>query len=479
MWNKVLLIYPNIKSRLFTDQFKLPPLGLQYLASQIEDLTQVEIFDVRNFEFTLNDIRKKVIQYEPDLVGISCNYTSGIKHVLNIAEIIKKALNNNCEVILGGWHPTLTADEILDSNYVDAVIRGEGEYTLREMIKTGRFENIRGVSYKENGNKIHNPERPLIEDLNKLKFPKRSKNDYKKYNMLRIPYEAIETSRGCPFTCEFCCIHEFYHHKWRGRSPMNIIRELYKIYQNTKKRDILIVDDNFGVNMNRVKDFCELILKSRLNLHFTCQIRVDDIVRNPKIVNLMTQAGFWAVFIGIESISDSILNDLNKKISLSKILKAIKILNENNILIIGNVIIGSDFNASEKTIIENIKKTCKLKVDYITFSMLTPLPKTKIFDKCKKENLILTYDWTKYNMVTSVLKTRVAPEKFKDFLEIAQNTFFQNISLSRLIKKLIKSRGLIFLLQNLVRFIFIWVDIIRILIEKYDKKKQLENEKIS
>ena len=452
------MIYPNVSSKIATDYFKLPPLGLEYLKSNADDLARIEILDARNFNLNFGDIKRFIEDYKPDLVGISCNLTSGVSQVLDLAKFVKETTRNRCDVVLGGWHATLTVDEILSSEYVDAVVRGEGELTFRELIKRGTFTGVLGVSYKSEGKVIHNEDRPLVKDLDGLRFPDRKYRRYKNYNMMGISYDSIETSRGCPYSCDFCCIHEFYRKRWRARSPISIVSELYEIRKMSGVRDILIVDDNFTVDMNRVKDLCKLLIKSRLNFHFICQVRADNIVRNPEVVKLMAEAGFWLVFMGIESISDKGLKDINKKLNVETILKAIKILHENNIVIIGNIILGADLDATEHEIVENIIRAEQFDVDFLFYSILTPFPKTRTYYKCKEEGLLITGDWDRYNVGRPVIRTHaVSPRKLQQLLVFAQNRSFKRRNMLKSVKYILKSRGFIFLLfvsLKLMLFVF-------------------------
>ncbi|TFF96500.1 MAG: radical SAM protein [Promethearchaeota archaeon] len=454
MWNKVLLIYPNIRSKLVTDNFKIPPLGLEYLMGHIKDLVEVDILDARNLKLDLEDIREYVAEYKPDLCGISVNLTCGINLALDMAEIVKEQAGSECDVILGGWHPTLAFEEILENPHVDAVIRGEGELTFTELIKKGTFKDILGISYKKDGKPIHNEDRPLIENLDKLKFPYREYRKVKRYSMLMIPMDVVETSRGCPFSCNFCCIHEFYRHKYRMRSAKSIVKELYEIKKMSRVDDILIVDDNFTVNVNHVKELCELIIKSNLNLHFIAQVRVDSIVKHPEMVELMAKAGFWLFFIGIESITDKGLKDINKRISVTQILKAIDIVHKNNIIIIGNIILGSDLDASEQDVLDSIRRARNFQVDFLTYSILTPLPRTKFYKQCEEEGLIVNKNWGKYSELEAVIRTyKLSSEQLDKLHRIAMNQAFLHRNYKAVAKRILKSRGLIFLLLIIWRIL--------------------------
>ncbi|MHA1269753.1 MAG: B12-binding domain-containing radical SAM protein [Candidatus Helarchaeota archaeon] len=481
MWKRILLINTNIWSDLLTDYFNVPPLGLEYLVEYVRDIADVDILDARNYRMNYKEIEKHIKKYKPDLVGINCNFTCGIDVAFETARIVKEKYDSNCLVVFGGWHSTLTAEECLKNPWVDVVVRGEGEYTFRELIQTDNFENIKGISYKKNGVIINNQDRPLIENLDELKFPYRKNRKFKKFQMFNIPIDVIETSRGCPYSCEFCCIHIFYHHKWRGRSPINIIKELYELKKLSNIKDILIVDDNFTLDMKRVKKLCELLIKSGLNFHFICQTRVDSIVKNPNIVKLMAKAGFWLMFVGIESITEKGLKDINKKSSVLNVYKAVKILHENNIVIVGNIIIGADLHETEEDVLENINNIRKLQLDFLSYSIITPFPKTKLFEKLNKENLIVNNNWSDYNLKTPVIKTyKLSPQKLYELCRIANIKAMIHRSYKKIYKKFSKSRGILFIIKNGIRSIINFIRILNkaLIINRYIKNS-IKNNKLT
>ncbi len=448
MWNRVLLIYPNIRTMIMTDRFLIPPLGLEYLKSQVNGLVEVDILDARNLKLSHREIRDRIAEYRPDLVGISINISCGIDEGIHIARITKSTLGN-CTVVFGGWHPSLMTDEVLKSAFVDAIVCGEGEVTFQAIIKNQSFENVPGVSYVADGTIIHNESRPLVDNLDQLGFPDRDYRRVEQFNIMGIPLDVVETSRGCPYSCNFCCIHEFYHHTYRIRSSLHIIQELYKIKKIAKATDILIVDDNFLVNINHVKELCHLIIKSKLDFHFIAQIRVDSIAHHPDVIALMAQAGFWCFFIGIESTTTKGLTAANKRVDVSNVEKAVKICHDNHIILIGNIIIGVDLDGTRLEVLEEIRRSQALSVDFLLYSMITPLPKTKFYYQCDEENLFVSKKWREYNVATPVIRTRVlSPEDLGELHRIANGGTFLKWKYKTLFSRILKSRGLRFVLIN-------------------------------
>ncbi|MFX1391533.1 MAG: B12-binding domain-containing radical SAM protein, partial [Promethearchaeota archaeon] len=332
---KVALINPNFKTKSITDNFSIPCLGLESIAANIIDLVEVKIIDAKARNLNLKEITKELTKFEPDIIGISCCFTIGIDFALEIAKEAKKM---GYLTILGGWHPSFVYSEILKDSFIDIIVRGEGELTFREIVKNKDLARINGISYKQNGIIINNPDRPLLKDLNKLPLPARRLRDKKNYyQIFQMPLDVIETSRGCPYNCIFCNIHLFYRGTYRVKSTERVIKELKIVASQKPNNNVLIVDDNFTANMKRVEKICDRIIKEKIKLDLICQSRVDVIKENPKVIIKMAKAGFWLMFLGIESFNQNSLNNIQKKIHFKDIVKAINILHENGILIIGSL----------------------------------------------------------------------------------------------------------------------------------------------
>ncbi|GAH07667.1 unnamed protein product, partial [marine sediment metagenome] len=127
-----------------------------------------KIVNAKVRDLNTEEIMREIYDFRPDIVGISCCFTIGIDFALIIAKRSKKL---GFATVLGGWHPSFDYSEVLKYPFVDVVVRGEGEITFRELIKNKNLEEIKGISYKDNGDMINNADRPLIKDLNRLPLP--------------------------------------------------------------------------------------------------------------------------------------------------------------------------------------------------------------------------------------------------------------------------------------------------------------------
>jgi radical SAM superfamily enzyme YgiQ (UPF0313 family) len=358
-----------------------PPLNILTLAGAIPEHI-VDILDLNiDKSYGIKEMEKKLIDY--DLVGITCMSPS-FRMVLNICKLAKR---NNIQTILGGFHPTLDPSIIDQYDCINMIVRGEGEITFKELLSGKPKKEILGLSYRENGRVYHNPNRPFIKNLDELPFPRNDLVDHSPYHYTWVPAWVCETSRGCPFTCSFCCVHEFYSRTYRTKSPERVIKELFQIPPKAKL--VFFVDDNFTLNKKRVMRICELIQKTHLNksLVFACQSRVDDIANNPDMVKEMRKSGFICFFLGFESLKQMALDRMEKGYSLDKVRECVNICHKNGIIVFGSFIIGNIGETKEDTR-ENFKLMKEIDIDFMMTNPITPFPGTQLSDEAVEKGWV-------------------------------------------------------------------------------------------
>ncbi|UCC18759.1 MAG: radical SAM protein [Promethearchaeota archaeon] len=432
---KILLIYPPFQVGKGMGKVMLsPPLSLLTLAGAVSDLGhEIEILDMNvDYNYDIDKLTLKIKQF--DLVGITC-MTNTFKTVLNICKIAKKC---NIPTILGGFHPTLVPNIIEDFKCIDMICRGEGEVTFRELLKGKPKNQILGLSFRENGAVIHNPDRPFKNNLNRLPFPKNDLVDPKPYHYIWVPAWVCETSRGCPFNCNFCCVTQFHKGKYRTKSPNRVIRELLQLPNTTKL--VFFTDDNFSLQKKRIIRICELLEKTKLSkrLMFVCQSRVDDIANNPDMVQAMSKAGFICFFLGFESFKQISLNNMQKQYNLDKVRKCIKICHKNGIMVFGSFIIGNIGETVEDTW-KTFKLMKDLEIDMMMTNPITPFPATPLYDEAVKNGWIPEdFRWEKWD-ITPVMNTPdMTIDQIQDLLDESYRFFYNDIGYFLFGKKLLR-----------------------------------------
>ena len=412
-FKRILLVKPRGKRGLgFVAD--VIPLGLEYLAASIEK--KVDAIRIIDMELEKHSLQHFIDQFNPDLVGITM---SAVDHYegLNLAETAKK---NGITTVLGGYHPTAIPDDLLSHPQVDIIIRGEGELTLKELVQKGSPAGVQGLSYKRDGQIIHNPDRPFIDDLDSLPFPARHlrRKYYKEHMNNDREYDVISMSRGCWGQCSFCCEPYMSKSHMRFRSPENILKELKEIvnFHNGKPLKILATDPHFMGNPKIVENLCDLLEKNRLDIEFSVMTRVDSIVRNPDLVKKMWVNGFKGFELGFESSNPCDLDKVNKGITVDMQKRAVEILNKNGVNASGTFVIGLP-GQTEEEIKQLPVYAKKIGLMNAAFGIVTPYPGTEFYSDLNKEELIVDRDWTKYDEMHSVLKPNPLSAKRLEELE--------------------------------------------------------------
>lgn len=412
---RVLLVKPKGRKGLGFSADVIP-IGLEYIAASIEkEVDYVHIIDV---EFEKHSFQHFLDVFHPDLVGITMSATDH-NEGLRLAKIAK---DSGITTVLGGYHPTAIPDELLSHPQVDIIVRGEGELTMKELVQKGTPNGILGISFKKDGKIIHNPDRPLIENLDSLPFPARHlrRHKYKDHmNNNGKELEVITMSRGCWGGCSFCCEPYMSETRMRFRSPENIMKELFEIvsFHKGKPLQILATDPHFIGDPKRIDDLCDLLQQHKLDITFSVMTRVDSIAEHPELVKRMCDSGILIYELGFESQNQKDLNNVKKGITLDMQRNAVEILRDNGADVSGTFVIGLPGHDDEE-----IKQfpiyAKKIGLINCAFGIVTPFPKTEFYEKLEKDSLIFERDWTKYDEMHSVFKLNPLTAKRLEELEI-------------------------------------------------------------
>jgi len=183
-----------------------PPIGLAYLASVLRDEHEVKIVDANILGYSMDDVRRVLKEFYPDIVGVT-SVTPSIPQAYRVAKMAKE-VRNDCKVLIGGPHATFLPHQTLkECEYIDVVSRGEGEETVRELAKAvenGGIEKVKGITFRKGDQIISNEPRSFIKDIDEIPFPSWDLLPMDKYQFYGERYAAMLTSRGCPFGCSFC-----------------------------------------------------------------------------------------------------------------------------------------------------------------------------------------------------------------------------------------------------------------------------------
>jgi len=340
-----------------------------------------------------------------EIAGIS-TITSTAPRAYAIADRIRSM---GIPVIMGGPHVTFMPDEALE--HADYIIRGEGEKALMAFIdaweKDKDFSEVQNLSFRQNEKTIHNPMHEAINDLDKIPFPDFSDFFIHGKEIAGHKIIPIQTSRGCPYDCEFCSVTAMFGRKYRYRSTENIIQELRQY--NHRKNVIFFYDDHFTANRKRTKALLESMIKEKFKFKWSTQVRAD-LARDTEMVKLMKKAGCHTLYIGLESVNPRSLSEMNKKQTVEDVLHAVKIIRQNRIHIHGMFVYGFDED-DWATVKKTVRFAKRSGLSSTQFLILTPLPGSRFFYKMINQERILFKDWALYDAHHVVFQ----PAKFSLF----------------------------------------------------------------
>jgi anaerobic magnesium-protoporphyrin IX monomethyl ester cyclase len=369
-YKHVLALNPYFRNSTATMGI-FPPTGLEYIATNIKDLVgKITLLDLRyEKEYQDVNILSDFIRKEIDLLCISITWNSQFKA---ICDLICK-LPHEVTTVVGGKKATEEVETLFARcPNIDLIVRGEGEETIREIVKSVLYKDIPGLSYRENGAVIHNKNRPLP-NIFRVAFPDRSlrRHDYhwiqNGIQITNLTFDTVLTSRGCPYNCKFCTFSLNplgQKRKYTERPLESVIEELKSITADV----VMFSDDNFFTNPKRSEKLCDLIIENRIKKKFIVQTRIE-IARNVGLLEKAEKAGFKIFLIGIESPHDKILKLLNKGFTQQQVREAFKILNNYNFYIHGYFIYGN-IGETEEEMVYIAQFAKELKLDSISFQKL-------------------------------------------------------------------------------------------------------------
>lgn len=403
--NKVLLIVPpqiEVKSNITRRELgrelgqegRFPPLGLGYIAAVLrQNSIEVKIIDALVLDLTNARICDIIIKEAPLFVGITVltqQYTAAIalaKAIKNIASQIK--------IILGGAHVHFEYEEVIKEDCVDFCVRGEGEYTMLELVNTiqnnGDLRMVKGITFKDkNGDVVVNPNRDFIKNLDEIPFPARDLMPLDKYNATvslggGSPFTAILASRGCVFGCRFCSLYSMWKVQ-RRRSVNNVLDEIEHVKKEYGVKYLNFVDDLLTLDNRWAIELFEGMNRRGLNdIKWDCNGHIN--VMSEELLRKMKKANCQCINYGIEFGNQRMLDFSGKHFTIPQVRGTINLTNKVGIPIKGLFMMGYPTETKE-TLTDTINLAMSLKIDYLVVSIVAPFPGTKLYEYCKEHNIL-------------------------------------------------------------------------------------------
>jgi len=348
-----------------------PPTGLEYIAASMQGrVGKVTLLDLR-YEKAFQDhgVLSAFIRREIDLVCISVRWHAQFEKILDFIAQLPEEVTT----VVGGYQATLEVERVFERcPNVSAVVRGEGEEIIQQFVTGVPFEDIRGLSYRRDGQIVHN-ENQVLPDLTHLAYPDRSLRRHDYYwsqggvRFSRLTFDTVLTTRGCPFKCKFCTfsLNPLGQKREYTERPLeSVLEELKTVTADV----VLFSDDNLFTNLERAERLCDLILENGIRKIFAVQARVD-IAKHRRLLDKAQQAGFKVFLIGVESPHDRILAQLQKGITQQQIREAFAVLTQYDFLLHGYFIYGN-IGETEEEMVYIAKFAKEIGADTINFHKL-------------------------------------------------------------------------------------------------------------
>lgn len=380
----------------------LLPVSLVYLAGYMEKQGYtVRIFDGQVETMTDQTINRVITDFRPDVLGITC-MTPMVIETRKVAAVAK-ATDPELMVVVGGIHPSILPDDMIRDENIDVIVRGEGEITFHELLQAwpdSDLKSIDGLTFRDNGQVVHTPDRALLDDLDILPLPARHLVDYEGYHQVpdavfAEPLREILTSRGCPFQCIFCSARFISGYKYRYHSPTRVLEEVDLLVNRYRARQIAVLDDNFVVDRQRTIDICEGLMRKGYHkkVVWTTAARADQV--DFELMKLMKQAGFRLLSFGVETGSSRLLKMIKKGENMEQIRTAVEAAHRAGLKVRGTLILGLPTETREESL-ATIRWAQELRLDFAKFSLATPYPGTVLYEIANKQGL-LSDDWSHFS----------------------------------------------------------------------------------
>ena len=397
---RLLLIAPTATRSLMGRDFfyRLPPIGLMKVAALTPADWQASIADEK--------IEKLDLCQQADLVGITA-MTPTAKRAYQIADHFRQ---RGIKVAMGGMHVSNLPQEALQ--HCDSVVMGEAEELWPRLLADAGSGSLQRI-YSHHGNY------PALTNLPRADWePMRAKN--------YLSVHFVETTRGCPHDCEFCCVTKAFGGRFRNRPSEEVQAELRALRSFegllTLKRCVFFVDDNIVSNRAYAKEFFNCIADLKLNWFGQASV---NIVRDPEILQLARKSGCRALFIGFETLNDESLASVGKKFNQPKdYLEVVKKIHDHGIGIDGSFVFGFDED-TEAAFDRTLDFVLRAKMEIAYFSILTPYPGTRLHTRLTAEKRLLTEDWDYYDANHVVFRPKLlSPEKLLEGYHYVMKEFY-------------------------------------------------------
>lgn len=348
-------------------------------------LTTIAALTPPDIEVAITDENVEPIDFneDVDLVGL----TAMTMHAPRAYEIADRFRARGITVVMGGIHASSLPEEAKE--HVDAVVIGEAEDVWGKLLHDFQNGQLNPFYKSDYFCSFKAQPHPRLDLLKKKHY---------------CTINCVQATRGCPFSCDFCSVAQFFGNTYRYRPVDEVIEEI----KDLPPSYFTFVDDNIMGKPSYAKELFQKL--TPLKRKWTSQGSLT-MAKDTKLLKMAVESGCYALFVGVESLSQDNLSSMNKAINqVSQYEEAIKKIRDHGIMVIGSFIFG--FDHDDEAVFERTVKFCeKNKIELPIFFILTPVPGTRLYQRMEKEGRILHKDWSKYNGSNVVYKPKLLSEE--------------------------------------------------------------------
>jgi len=412
-------------------------LGFVYIAGALRDAGyEVDYYDAMSLWHDWPHIQARIMDFAPDVVSTTA-FTASIVDATRLLEMAKN-INPEVITVLGNVHASFCYDELLLSQKsIDYIVRGEGENTLPALLNCLNAQDnpakIAGLAFHRDGGVIATPAAPFIKDLDKLN-PAWDLVEWPIYSYHPKPgsrLAIVSSARGCLQNCSFCSQQLFWQRTWRPRTAENFVAELEFLNQKYGVNVAMLADEIPTQDKERWERILDLMIARQIKVKLMMETRVDNILRDEKIMDKYQQAGVEHIYVDVEARSQALLDLFNKGTKVEQSKRAIEIINQSDIVSETSFVLGMPEETPE-SISATIELAKHYNPDMAFFLAIAPWPYADLYPNLK--DYVVSHDYRQYNLVEPVVKpiNMELSEMENELGRAAQNFYmhkFKNLNL--------------------------------------------------
>jgi radical SAM superfamily enzyme YgiQ (UPF0313 family) len=399
-----------------------PALGLLYVAAALKPHFSVEILDLTFKEE--DEVARALKAKKPRVVGVTANVVCREA----AGRAIKQAKAAGATVVAGGPDPSTYEDLYLGEYGADYLVQGEAEITIRELVGAllegqapEQVQQIPGLVFLKEGKVSRAPARQMVKDLDSLPMPAWDMIDLEPYFAAwrkRWGYTSLHimTSRGCPFSCNWCS-KEIFARSFRQHSPQRVVDEMLLLRDHYGVDRIWLADDIVGPNKKWMKKWHAEVMERKAQMPFECLTRVDLV--DETSIQQLKDIGCWKIYYGAESGSQKVLDAMHKETKLEEIYQATKLTKAAGIQV-GFFIMFGYLGETLEDIRLTEKMLADLKPDTAGFSVAYPLKGTPFYEQVKAQMSPQQHQWSSTNENRLLFQARYPNQFYNLTIRIQQ-----------------------------------------------------------